>query len=490
MKLLKPISFILLFALIACESEEDLYSESDFASDELYYEEGILLGDEYTDYGENAFVKVGEQPISTFSIDADGASYANMRRYILNENTMPPTASIRVEEFINYFELDYSHTNGSHPISLNGEISSCPWTPENKLVRIGIKGKDIPEAELPASNFVFLIDVSGSMASEDKLDLLINGFKYMTDELTDADRVAIVTYAGADKVVLGSTPGSEKETIKGALEQLRSGGGTAGAQGIVTAYEVAQEYLIEGGNNRIIIGTDGDFNIGISSQEELVQLIEEKRDLGIYITVLGVGRGNLNDSSLEQIANNGNGTYEYLDNIDQLKKVFIYDYSKFFAVAKDVKVQVEFDPNVVDSYRLIGYENRLLSEEDFEDDEEDAGEIGANQNITALYEIVPTSTSSSGDKALTVDFRYKEPDAETSIPITLEIIDDNTSFVGSSDFMKFTAGVASFSMLLKDSEYKGNSSYEQALLWIESANLSDKNGFKEELAQIIASRIN
>lgn len=484
MKLLRPLLFLLLIAAVSCED----YSSEDGISSLEYYEdsygEEILTGDEYTDYGENPFVDVSEEPISTFSIDADGASYANMRRYLMDENTNPPVASIRTEEFINYFDLDYDQPDGSHPIALNGEISTCPWNEEHKLVRIGIKGKNIPETELPASNYVFLIDVSGSMGSEDKLDLLINGFKYMVDELSDEDRVAIVTYAGSNKLVLESTSGSEKATIKSALEQLSSGGGTAGAEGIVTAYEVAQQHLIDGGNNRIIIGTDGDFNIGISSQEDLVKLIEEKRELGIYITVLGVGRGNLNDSALEQIANNGNGTYEYLDNIEQLKKVFIYDYSKFFAVAKDVKIQVEFDPTAVSSYRLIGYENRLLNSEDFEDDEEDAGEIGANQNITALYEIVPNSTSTSAT-ALTVDFRYKAPDSDTSVPLQLDIKDENTTFGESSDFMKFTAAVASFSMLLRDSEYKGSSSYEQTASWIESAGLTDENGFKEEFIEII-----
>ncbi|MGL1887769.1 MAG: VWA domain-containing protein [Reichenbachiella sp.] len=474
---------ILFFTIVSCDEE------SDFANDQYYsYDEKALIGDsgdKYTDYGENPFVKVSDQAVSTFSIDADGASYANLRRYILESQSVPPSGAVRTEELLNYFDLEYPFTSNEHPISLNGEMSICPWTSSNKLVRIGIKGKPIVEDQLPLSNYVFLIDVSGSMGSEDKLDLLKNGFKYMVDELTDNDRVAIVTYAGSAGIVLQSTKGSEKATIKEAIDQLGSGGGTAGAQGIITAYEIAQQNLISDGNNRIVIGTDGDFNIGPSSQEELVSLIEEKRDLGIYITVLGVGRGNLNDSALEQIANNGNGTYEYIDNIEQLKKVFIYDYSKFFTVAKDVKVQVEFDPTQVDSYRLIGYENRVLNQEDFEDDKKDAGEIGANQNITAIYEIIPAATANTNEKAIGVDFRYKTPGNETSIAMELEIIDQNNSFDQSSDFMKFSASIASFSMLITESEYKGDCSYQKTLEWLESTQLTDEHGFKKEFASIV-----
>ncbi|MDT0557819.1 VWA domain-containing protein [Ichthyenterobacterium sp. W332] len=444
------------------------------------------LGDQYTALGENPFINTNENPVSTFSVDADGASYANVRRFINQDQILPPNGAVRIEELINYFNLDYDYSDTTHPMSLNGEISTCPWNIEHKLLRLGIKGKPISESELPASNFVFLIDVSGSMGSEDKLELLKNGFNYLVDELNDNDRVAIVTYAGNAGLVLPSTPGSEKQTIKGAINSLGSGGSTAGAAGITTAYEIAQQYYIDGGNNRIVLGTDGDFNVGISSQEELVTLIEQKRDLGIFLTVLGVGRGNLNDAALEQIANNGNGTYEYLDSVEQLRKVFIYDYQKFFTVAKDVKIQVNFNEDKIESYRLIGYENRILSEEDFENDEEDAGEIGANQNITALYEIIPVSnTEALDEKALTLDFRYKLPESNSSIPLTLDIFDQGNSFSSATDFMQFTASVASFGMLISDSEHKGNTSYSDILSWLNSTSLNDEHGFKSEFRNLV-----
>ncbi|MDT0643106.1 VWA domain-containing protein [Zunongwangia sp. F363] len=478
--------FLILFALIQLSCETDQTGTERYIGNESYGPGIISLpGDSYNEYEENQFIYTAEEPVSTFSIDADGASYANVRRFIMQENQLPPKGAIRTEELINYFNLDYNFNNDSHPIALNGEISRSPWNNANKLVRIGIKGKSIEKAGLPSSNFVFLIDVSGSMGSEDRLELLKNGFKYFVDELNDEDKVAIVTYAGSAGVILESTPGSEKQKIKNAIDQLGAGGSTAGAQGIVTAYEIAQENFIENGNNRVVIGTDGDFNVGISSQEELVDLIEEKRESGIFITVLGVGRGNLNDAALEQIANNGNGTYEYLDNLEQLRKVFIYDYNKFYTVAKDVKIQVNFNPKNVEAYRLIGYENRILNEEDFEDDQKDAGEIGAGQNITALYEIIPAANSDFELPAFTIDFRYKQPASNTSSAMELEIFDDENSFEQSSDYMKFTASISSFSMLLSDSQFKGSSSYDKVLYWLDEVNLPDEHGFKAEFKQIV-----
>ncbi|HEY3385211.1 MAG TPA: VWA domain-containing protein [Saprospiraceae bacterium] len=450
------------------------------------YEDPYISGDSYNAVEENPFVQVSDQPVSTFSIDADGASYANVRRYIQQDNQLPPKQAVRTEELINYFNLDYTYTDPTHPISLNGEVSQCPWNTANKLIRIGIKGKPIAQHELPPSNFVFLIDVSGSMGSEDKLELLKNGFNYFVDELKSTDKVAIVTYAGNAGVALASTTGHNKAKIKQAIDALGSGGSTAGAEGIITAYQIAQANFIEGGNNRIILGTDGDFNVGPSSQEELVTLIEEKRELGIFLTVLGVGRGNLNDGALEQIANNGNGTYEYIDNLEQLRKVFIYEFSKFFTVAKDVKVQVEFNSDNVEAYRLIGYENRLLNQEDFEDDTEDAGEIGANQNITALYEIIPKNNPDfSTVPTFSIDFRYKKPDADSSIPLALEIFDEGKSFNESSDFMKFTAGIASFSMLMTNSTYKGSSTYNDVISWLDAADLEDEYNFKLEFRSLV-----
>ncbi|UMB60674.1 VWA domain-containing protein [Lutibacter sp. A80] len=485
--------FILLISnlFISCEITDNTL---DSTSENYYVDYGeafITTGDQYNEYIENPFINVSENPISTFSTDADGAAYANMRRYLQQDLALPPNGAIRTEELINYFQLDYPSNSTSHPITLNGEVSECPWNTDNKLVRIGLKGKPITSENKPASNFVFLIDVSGSMASEDKLDLLKNGFNYFVDELNENDKVAIVTYAGSAGIVLEATSGNEKQKIKDAINKLGAGGSTAGAEGIITAYEIAQQQFIDNGNNRIVIGTDGDFNVGASSQEELVTLIEEKRELGIFITVLGVGRGNLNDAALEQIANNGNGTYEYIDTIEQLKKVFIYDYNKFYTVAKDVKIQVEFSPSNVESYRLIGYENRVLANEDFENDEKDAGEIGANQNVTALYEIVPKNNENTqATPTFTIDFRYKNPDSDVSIPIELEIFDQGKTFNQASDFMKFTSSVASFSMLLSNSEYKGTSNYDTILEWLNATNLNDEYGFKAEFKELVKTAKN
>lgn len=478
MRTVKFLLLILPFLLFSCENGEDY--------DSVYYEQGnesFSGGDQYEQLEENPFVNVSDEAISTFSIDADGASYTNVRRY-LNDNTMPPIEAVRTEEMINFFDLDYEYTTTEHPISINGEVSECPWKEKNKLVRIGIKGK--PMTERPISNFVFLIDVSGSMSSPDKLEMLKTGFKLLVEELNTRDRIAIVTYAGSQKVILESTSADEKQKINSAINALGSGGGTAGAKGIVTAYEIAQQYFIQGGNNRVIIGTDGDFNVGVSSQDELVALIEKKRESGVFLTALGVGRGNLNDAMLEQLANHGNGTYEYIDNEKQLKNIFIDDFGKLFTVAKDVKVQVKFDANHVKSYRLIGYENRVLNNQDFDDDKKDAGEIGANQNITALYEIVPQDSLFKGNASTCeIDFRYKEPDADDSKLLTTTIIDQGNSFINTSNFMRFTASVASFSMLLRKSAYKGTSSYSNIIDWLNNTNLLDAHDYKNEFKTLV-----
>ncbi|MCE7991168.1 MAG: VWA domain-containing protein [Roseivirga sp.] len=485
MKNLKALSILSLCIIVSC-SYEGRFPRSSSGFIETYAPEGLAGGDQYTELEENRYFKTEDHPVSTFSTDADGASYANMRRFVTKDEMIPYKGAIRTEEFINYFNLDYPVVQNEHPISLNGEVSQCPWNTDHKLLRVGIKGKPIPEGELPNSNFVFLIDVSGSMADEDKLTMLKSGFKLFVDQMREDDRVAIVTYAGEDKLHLESTSGKEKDKIKKAIQSLGWGGSTAGAAGITTAYEIARENFIEGGNNRIILGTDGDFNVGIWDKDELIKLIEEKRETGIFLTVLGVGRGNLNDAALEQIANHGNGTYEYIDHIEQLRKVFLYDFQKFYAVAKDVKVQIEFNPENVLSYRLIGYENRVLATEDFKDDKKDAGEIGANQNVTALYEIVPTGNNEfRTTPTFTVNFRYKRPDSDESVPMSLGVYDQGKVFDDASGFMKFTAGVASFSLLLTDSEYKGYTSYKKVLKWVSQARLTDPNGFKEELFELI-----
>lgn len=482
---MKKIMILISCLVIYASCEDDLNSDGTLSSGQGFVNIQAGLGDNYGEIIENPFINVSEESISTFSIDADGGSYANARRFLQESNQLPPRDAIRTEEFLNYFDLDYTNPTGEHPIVANGEISVCPWNTQNKLVRIGIQAKDIPEAALPPSNFVLLIDVSGSMGSEDKLQLLKSGFNSFVDELDASDSVAIVTYAGQAGVVLEATSGDQKVTIKNAINSLGSGGSTAGAEGIITAYDIALENFVDGGNNRIIIGTDGDFNVGPSSNEELIALVEEKRDQGIFLTVLGVGRGNLNDSALEQIANKGNGNYEYLDTIEQLRKVFIYEYKKFFTVAQDVKIQVEFDESNVLAYRLIGYENRVLDNDDFTDDTEDAGEIGADQNITALYEIIPQQMTNENIKSLTIDYRYKNPGEDLSIPLELDIFDQSVSFEDASDAMQFTASVAAFAMTLRNSEYKGSSNYELIQEWLSLANLDDEYNFKQELSDLI-----
>jgi Ca-activated chloride channel family protein len=445
-----------------------------------------VTGEQYAEIIENPFIATADEPTSTFSIDADGASYSNARRF-LNDGIMPPPDALRTEELINYFDYNYPQPEGPDPIGLNGEVSRCPWAPAHKLIRIGIKGQTIEEEDIPPSNLVFLIDVSGSMGSARKLPLLQEAFKLLAQELTAEDRVAIVTYAGQAGVALPSTPGDQTETIVNAIEGLTSGGSTAGADGINTAYEIALEHYIEGGNNRVILATDGDFNVGPSSTDELVQLIEEKREQGVFLTVLGFGTGNLNDQLMEQIANNGNGTYEYIDNQQQAEKVLVEELGKLYTVAKDVKVQVTFNTNLVEAYRLIGYENRLLDNEDFEDDEADGGEIGAGQAITALYEIKRANGggSSFGVPTFTIEFRYKDPTSDVSQLMTLDIPDQNASFDQASEHMRFAAGVASFGLLMRDSEYKGQTSYEQIYNWCSGAMTYDPGGYRQELLELI-----
>ena len=445
-----------------------------------------ISGENYAEIIENPFINTAEEPVSTFSIDADGAAYSNARRF-LNDGILPPPDALRTEELINYFDFDYPSPEEGTPIGLNGEVSFCPWAPAHKLVRIGIKGQRIEEEDIPPSNLVFLIDVSGSMRSERKLPLLQEAFKLLTQELTAEDRVAIVTYAGAAGVVLPSTPGNDTETILNAIDGLVAGGSTAGADGINTAYEIALENFIDGGNNRVGLATDGDFNVGPSSTDELVSLIQEKREQGVFLTVLGFGVGNLNDQLMEQVANNGNGTYEYIDNQQQAEKVLVEELGKLYTVAKDVKVQVAFNTALVEAYRLIGYENRLLENEDFENDEEDGGEIGSGQAITAMYEIIPANGggSSFGVPTFTIDFRYKSPESETSEALSLEIDDTNQSFANASEHMRFAAGVASFGLLLRDSEYKGETSFEQIYDWCSGAMSYDPGGYRLELLDLI-----
>jgi len=472
------LAIMLLFG--ACSDHDD-----DF--DDLWNGEGgwnVVAGEKYTDYGENNFISTASEPLSTFSVDCDGASYAIMRRNVKNQAWSILSLSVRVEEYLNYFTFNYPEPTDGHHVSTDTEVTVCPWNPEHLLLRIGLKGKTIPESELPPTNYVLLIDVSGSMSSSDKLDLLKQGFIRMVDALRTVDKVAIVTYSGTVGVALPSTSCDDKNKIKKVIAGLHANGSTAGGQALVTAYEIAVENYIPDGNNRIILGTDGDFNVGISSDEELVELIESKRDQGIYLTVLGVGSGNLNDSMMEKIANKGNGTYEYIDNVEQSDKVFIHERSKFYTIAKDCKVQLSFNPELVDKYRLIGYENRIMDNEDFEDDRKDAGEIGVGQSVTALYELIPCQAGGlSGDYA-GLDVRYKKPGNEESLLISGGIPGNVVAIEDATEHTRFAASVAAFGMLLKKSEFAGEADPEMVLSLGRNAITYDPYGYRAEFLQL------
>lgn len=461
--------------------------------------------EEYDRIYENEFLSVKDNPLSTFSIDVDAASYSNVRRFI-NNSQLPPADAVRIEEMINYFSYDYPEPEGDDPFSINMEISECPWNKNNKLVHIGLQAKKISTDNLPPSNIVFLIDVSGSMQSPNKLPLLKSAYKLLTNELRENDKVAIVVYAGAAGLVLPSTSGMNKEKIIGAIEQLYAGGSTAGSAGIKLAYETAKENFIEGGNNRVVLATDGDFNIGPSSDSELVRLIEEKREEGIFLTVLGFGMGNYKDSKMEKLADKGNGNYAYIDNILEAKKVLVNEFGgTLFTIAKDVKIQVEFNPAEVKGYRLVGYENRMLNKEDFNDDTKDAGELGAGHTVTALYEIISPdsdyefpsvddlkyqkenkaeSNYNSGE-LLTVKFRYKKPDENTSRLIIKVLENDDQDLDETSDNFRFSAAVAEFGMLLRDSEFKANSSFESVKSLAKNSLGEDKFGYRLEFLQLV-----
>jgi Ca-activated chloride channel family protein len=459
--------------------------------------------EEYAEISENTFKWATKTPLSTFSIDVDGASYSNVRRMIM-DGRLPLKDAVRVEELINYFNYDYENPKGEHPFSVNTEVGKAPWNPDHQLVQIGIQGEKVEADNLPPSNLVFLLDVSGSMSSDDKLPLLKKGFKLLTNQLREDDYVSIVVYAGSSGLVLPPTSGSDKEAILKALNKLNAGGSTAGAAGIKQAYQVAKEHFRKDGNNRVILATDGDFNVGVSSNSKLVELIEEKRNEGIFLSVLGFGSGNLKDSKMEQIANNGNGNYYYIDNLLEAKKVLVSEMGgTLHTIAKDVKIQVEFNPQNVKAYRLIGYENRLLADEDFNNDEKDAGELGAGHTVTALYEVIPhgvdidsslsdidplkyqtptNSVEGYGDELMTVKLRYKEPNSDKSQLISQVIKRSDKSVL--SENLKFAASVASFGMLLRDSKFKGISSFELVLQLAKEAKGKDENGYRAEFIKI------
>jgi len=461
--------------------------------------------EEYDRIYEIGFRDTLTNPLSTFSIDVDTASYANMRRFIQN-NQLPYKDAVRIEEMINYFSYDYPLPDKKHPFAVYTEISTCPWHEGHRLIHIGLQGKKLETKDLPRSNLVFLLDVSGSMQPENKLPLLKSAFKLLLKELDEKDRVAIVVYAGAAGLVLPSTPADQKDAIIDAIERLEAGGSTAGGAGIKLAYKIAQENFISGGNNRIILATDGDFNVGTSSSSELVRMIEEKRKKGVFLTVLGFGMGNYKDGRMEQIADKGNGNYHYIDNLLEAKKVFIDDMrGTLFTIAKDVKIQIEFNPAKVKAYRLIGYENRMLNKEDFDDDTKDAGELGAGHTVTALYEIVPYGSSEEiqeltglkyqtakidprafkSKELLTIRLRYKKPDQDKSALIEAAALNKSLEIAESSADFKMAAAVAAFGMLLRDSDFKGNATYESILELAREGKSTDRNGYRAEFIKLV-----
>jgi Ca-activated chloride channel family protein len=456
----------------------------------------------YDKVEENPFLPAATNPLSTFSIDVDTASYANVRRFI-NSGSLPPKDAVRIEEMINYFSYDYREPEADKPFSIDLDSTSCPWEPSHRLLRIGLKGREVANEKRPASNLVFLLDVSGSMMPAERLPLVKQAMRLLVDKLGENDRVAIVIYAGGSGLALKSTPGNEKEKILRALEELQAGGSTNGAEGIELAYRVAADNFVKGGVNRVILATDGDFNICVTNQGDLIRLIEQKAKTGVFLSVLGVGTDNLKDSTMQKLADKGNGNYAYLDSVDEARKVLVQQINgTLMTIAKDVKVQVEFNPARVASYRLIGYEKRLLRKEDFNNDKVDAGEIGAGHTVTALYEVVPAGPGASDPAAsgppvdplkygtnttnpthgsgemVTVKLRHKKPDGETSELTERSFTDNGAKFENAAPDLKFAAAVAEFGMLLRDSQYKGKGSLGAVLEWAQEGKGADRAGYR------------
>ena len=488
---------------------EAAIAAEDYADDEAMPPEMNSVDDsdiqqndeEYNYIKENGYTAVSSAPLSTFSADVDTASYTNVRRMIDDGMDVPPDA-VRIEEFINYFDYDYTDPSDGEPFAVHTELSDCPWNDETELLMVGIntKGFDAVLDERPAMNLVFLIDVSGSMYDDNKLPLVQKSFSMLTDNLTAADRVSIVTYAGSDEVVLEGADGNDRKKILRAINDLEAGGSTAGAAGINTAYDIAQKYFIDGGNNRVILATDGDLNVGLSSESELTRLIEEKRESGVFLSVLGFGTGNYKDNRLEALADYGNGNYSYIDSEREAKKVLVDEMSgTLFTVAKDVKFQLEFNPANVKGYRLIGYENRVMAAEDFNDDTKDAGEIGAGHSVTVLYEIVPADSEMElgeselkyasdsegvmGDELLTVNIRYKEPEGSESKLLTYPVNKSLYSDKMSAD-MNFASCVAEFGMLLRNSRYIGDVTYKDVSAQLSRYDYSDDD-YKDEFIYLV-----
>jgi Ca-activated chloride channel family protein len=464
----------------------------------------------YDHITENGYRKVADNPLSTFSIDVDAASYSNVRR-ILKEGQLPQQGAVRVEEMINYFSYRYDQPANNEPFAVHTELAVCPWNPQHQIALIALQAKKMDMAKLPPSNLTFLIDVSGSMMSMDKLPLVKESLKLLTDQLREEDRVSIVVYAGNAGLVLPSVSGDQKMRIKEAINRLEAGGSTAGGAGIQLAYKTARENFFEKGNNRVILCTDGDFNVGLSSDDALERMIEEERNSGVFLTVLGFGTGNYQDAKMQKLADKGNGNHAYIDQLSEAKKVLVSEFGgTLFAVAKDVKLQVEFNPQKVQGYRLIGYENRMLAKEDFNDDRKDAGELGSGHTVTALYEIVPkgvampvtgkvdslryqtvlpaisTEQEKFSGEVLAVKVRYKAPDAEKSKALSFYLKGSPEAMATASANLRFASAVASFGMLLRNSEYKGSSTYRSVLALAENALGDDTEGYRKEFLQLVS----
>lgn len=454
---------------------------------------------------ENIFKSVTTAPLSTFSIDVDKAGYSNIRR-MLNNGQKVPEDAVKIEEMVNYFAYDYPQPKGDDPFSITADVVNSPWNADAKLVRIGLKGKDISLKNVPPSNLVFLLDVSGSMDSPNKLPLLKSALNVLVDKLREKDKVAIVVYAGAAGLVLPPTSGAEKAIIRQAIDNLSAGGSTAGGAGIELAYKIATENFSKGGNNRVILATDGDFNVGNSSDRSMENLIEEKGKSGVFLTCLGFGMGNYKDSKLETLADKGNGNHAYIDTMQEAQKVLGTEFfGTLYTIAKDVKIQVEFNPAKVQAYRLIGYENRLLNDEDFKDDTKDAGELGSGHTVTALYEIIPVGikskylkdidnlkytkqiTGNYTDEMLTVKFRYKEPDGDVSKLIVKTVKDENSAIESASEDLKFSAAVALFGMQLRNSEFINTKKKADVIALAEAGKGTDKDGYRAEFIRLVKS---
>jgi Ca-activated chloride channel homolog len=475
------------------------------SANQPWAEAGQLNAETYAYRRDSGFLAVSQNPLSTFSVDVDTASYANIRRMLL-QGQRPPADAVRIEEMVNYFPYNYAGPDTNDPIAASLEVASAPWAPAHRLVRIGLRGQDMKRAARPAANLVFLLDVSGSMNQPDKLPLLKQSLRLLVEKLQTDDRVAIAVYAGASGLALPSTPANKKADILAAVDRLEAEGSTNGALGIQLAYDIAQANFIRDGINRVILATDGDFNVGVTSEGELVRLIEEKAKGGVFLTVLGFGMGNLKDSTLEQLADKGNGNYAYIDSLAEARKVLVEQAgSTLQTIAKDVKIQVEFNPLEVQAYRLLGYENRLLAREDFNNDRVDAGDMGAEHTVTALYEVVPTGVEPPAtggvdalkyqrpagpvllnhEEMLTVKIRFKEPAGEVSRKLEFPLRDSGQSFAAASQDFKFAAAVAAFGMVLRESPHQGTSTLDRVETWARDGIGHDGGGYRHEFLDLV-----